>query len=322
MNKIKVIPLAAESMGVRSLCTIIETCDCKLLMDPSAALGRRFRKMPHPKEYKKLRDAISHILEIASSADIITISHYHYDHVRPLFTDYFFNWSFPEQSYMLYSGPQVYIKNPRNSINPSQRRRAYYFEKFAKKHNICLSYMDNATLEIGNTVISFSPPFPHGVYDGPLGYVICTRISYEDETVIFAPDIQGPMYNETLHWILECPPQLALIGGPPLYLLNYRLSNYHLFQAEQNLLKVLSIIPTVIVDHHVLRDKTWAAWFEHIRGQCDAENRLCCVAEYTGRPVEPLEANRKELYIQKPPDKQFIQWFSKKENRYQPPPID
>ncbi|MHA1862116.1 MAG: MBL fold metallo-hydrolase, partial [Candidatus Ranarchaeia archaeon] len=81
MNKIKVIPLAAESMGVRSLCTIIETCDCKLLMDPSAALGRRFRKMPHPKEYKKLRDAISHILEIASSADIITISHYHYDHV-------------------------------------------------------------------------------------------------------------------------------------------------------------------------------------------------------------------------------------------------
>ena len=39
---IRFIPLAAESLGVRSMCTYAETSDIKVLIDPGASLCNRF----------------------------------------------------------------------------------------------------------------------------------------------------------------------------------------------------------------------------------------------------------------------------------------
>jgi len=39
LKNIKVIPLADESFGVRSMCTYIETPDVKILTDPGVSLG-------------------------------------------------------------------------------------------------------------------------------------------------------------------------------------------------------------------------------------------------------------------------------------------
>ena len=53
MPNIQVKPIAAESLGLRSFSTIIETPDCRLLMDPSAAVTPLRGKFPHPQEYRR-----------------------------------------------------------------------------------------------------------------------------------------------------------------------------------------------------------------------------------------------------------------------------
>jgi predicted metallo-beta-lactamase superfamily hydrolase len=69
------------------MCTFVETTDVKILIDPGAALGPRFRLLPHPEEYNALRDSRQRIHEYSRRADLLIISHYHHDHFTPNFTD-------------------------------------------------------------------------------------------------------------------------------------------------------------------------------------------------------------------------------------------
>ncbi len=65
MKKVKVTPLAAESFGVRSMCTLVETPDVKVLLDAGVSLCPfRFGYPPHPIEFQTishLREKIAHI---------------------------------------------------------------------------------------------------------------------------------------------------------------------------------------------------------------------------------------------------------------------
>jgi len=74
--------VAAESLGVRSLCTVVRTRDRKILIDPGLALGyTRFRLLPHPLQVavdERIRKRIIH--EWSTATDIV-ISHFHGDHV-------------------------------------------------------------------------------------------------------------------------------------------------------------------------------------------------------------------------------------------------
>ena len=49
-KKIKITPLAEESLGVRSMCTYIETKDTKILLDAGAALAPNRLEYPHTPE--------------------------------------------------------------------------------------------------------------------------------------------------------------------------------------------------------------------------------------------------------------------------------
>ena len=54
-KSMKIIPISSDSLGVRSMATYIETKDCKILIDPSAALGpKRYGLPPHQKELETL----------------------------------------------------------------------------------------------------------------------------------------------------------------------------------------------------------------------------------------------------------------------------
>ena len=47
LKYISVIPVAAESLGVRSMCTFVETCDIKILLDAGVSLcPTRFGSTP------------------------------------------------------------------------------------------------------------------------------------------------------------------------------------------------------------------------------------------------------------------------------------
>lgn len=41
MHYMKIIPIASDSLGIRSIATYVETKHCKILIDPSAAIGQK-----------------------------------------------------------------------------------------------------------------------------------------------------------------------------------------------------------------------------------------------------------------------------------------
>ncbi|MGZ7117603.1 MAG: MBL fold metallo-hydrolase, partial [Methanobacterium sp.] len=72
----KIIPLAFESLGVRSMSTFVET-DQKILIDPGTSIApKRFGYPPWKNEFEALYKSRARIEEYAKEANIITISHY------------------------------------------------------------------------------------------------------------------------------------------------------------------------------------------------------------------------------------------------------
>ena len=111
----KIIPIASDSMGTRSMATFVETKDCKILIDPGVALGpRRYGLPPHPLEIEKLEEDWRNIVKYADKAQVMIVTHYHYDHHNP---------EYPE----IYADKVVYLKHPTEKINYSQKKRAKYF---------------------------------------------------------------------------------------------------------------------------------------------------------------------------------------------------
>jgi len=55
LKHIKAVPLAAESLGVRSVCTYVETWDVRILLDAGVSLcSNRYGFSPHPLEYEAI----------------------------------------------------------------------------------------------------------------------------------------------------------------------------------------------------------------------------------------------------------------------------
>src|SRR5712664_4902518 len=107
----KVIPLAAESLGVRSMATYVEAGRTGILIDPGAALAAsRFNLPPADEEWEALRRANDRVSAYAARADLIFVSHYHEEHFR--------------HDPAAYAGRWVLAKDPRRMIAGAQARRA------------------------------------------------------------------------------------------------------------------------------------------------------------------------------------------------------
>ena len=221
----KIIPIASDSLGVRSMATYVETKDCKILIDPSAALGpKRYGLPPHQKEFEALEKTKNKIAEIAKKCDIFTISHYHYDHYDPDET--------------FYKGKKVFAKDISKNINKSQTQRGKDF-KAAVEKKCELVYCDNSKYSIGDTEVVFSPPFFHGPENVRLGYVIMTEIDDGKEKIIHASDVQGPVTKDATDYIIKQKPDLLIMDGPPTIFLGWKLSLKDLENASNNLLKII-----------------------------------------------------------------------------------
>jgi hypothetical protein len=325
LRKIKVTPLAAESFGVRSMCTLVETPDVKTLLDAGISLcPYRFNLPPHPIEFRKINELREKIAIAAEKAEVVTISHYHFDHHTPSFEDWLVNWTKEDETAnQIYQDKIVLMKNPREKINASQRQRARLFQKTGGKRAKKLEAADGQKFVYGNTSLRFSEPVAHGSENSGLGWVIMASIDYEDEHFLFAPDIQGPTSNNTLNIIREAKPTVIMLGGPPFYLEGSRVNSAQLELALRNLENIVEIVPLVILEHHALRDKSWEQKRDKVQ-QTASKFGNCAItaAEYFGCENILLESKRKQLYDDSPPSKEFKQWMKTLNNKeIQKPPI-
>lgn len=77
-------PLSFDSMDTRSMCTYVETSDVRLVIDPGVSLApRRYGLPPHEAEKEKMQKDWDLIVEKSREADILIVTHYHYDHHDP-----------------------------------------------------------------------------------------------------------------------------------------------------------------------------------------------------------------------------------------------
>ncbi len=310
LKRVKVVPLAFESLGVRSMCTLVETPDVKVLLDAGVSLGpRRFGLPPHPREYEALMDGRRRILEAAEDVDIVTVSHYHFDHQTPSYTDWAFNWCSESIAERIYSGKIVFMKSYRSSINFSQRRRGWMFVQTSGRKAERLVVCDGRSFRFGETVLSFSSPVFHGEESSDLGWVVMTVIDYGgSERVLFTSDVQGPMCSDTLEIILGLKPDLIILGGPPIYL-SGMVEQGRIEDAFRNIREIAMHTPTVILEHHLLRDRGWRLKVQPVLDEASKRgHRVLTAAEYLGQDNRFLEAYRDDLYREEPPPKDFIRW--------------
>jgi predicted metallo-beta-lactamase superfamily hydrolase len=314
LRYIRVIPLAAESFGTRSMCTYVETPDVKVLLDAGVSLcPDRFHLPPHPREFKAIEEARKRIAEAADEAEVVTLSHYHFDHHTPSYEDWLSNWTARnETAKQIYADKTVLVKNPKEKINYSQRRRGWMFQKTSGKYAKKLEIADGKTFTYGKgTILRFSEPVFHGPADSALGWVLMTTIECRGERFMHAPDVQGPMVTSTLKIILREKPQLLMIGGPPLYLAGFRVDDQQIQAALENFGEIVEVIPNLILDHHIMRDEDWREKTKTaIPGAWRRKSKIATAAEYLGEKNLFLEANRKRLFAEETPSRDFEKWMN------------
>ncbi len=288
-NLLKVIPLAFDSLGVRSQATFVQTRDLNIIIDPAAALApRRFGLPPHRVEVERLYELSSIIEEFLRESDVAIITHYHYDHYDP-------GRIIPLESYR---GKTLIIKDPKNKINVSQKIRASRFLKLVGKHVSKIEVADSKCFMFGGTKICFSKPVPHGVNDR-LGYVVEVLIDDGEEKFLYTSDVEGPVLREQVVFILIHKPDILIVDGPLTYMLGYKFSMSDLQRSIRNLKEIIGALKSsvIILDHHLLRDSEYKVRLQEIYGYAKALRvRVISAAEYLGRPIDVLEVRRRELY--------------------------
>lgn len=105
-----------DSLGAKSSCVLIETPDVGILIDPGVAAMQPSYPLPTHEKLRLKEEAFIAIREAAKRADIVVISHYHYDH-----------HTLPSKAFDIYEGKELWIKDPNKWINGSQWDRARLF---------------------------------------------------------------------------------------------------------------------------------------------------------------------------------------------------
>src|SRR5439155_393736 len=123
---------------------------------------------------------------------------------------------------------------------------------------------DGNQMDFGGTELLFSPALPHG-YDDQLGYVVMTRIAQGDEVFVHTADVLGPPLKEHLSFLIDAQPTVLYVDGP----MTHMPDNYpeeHTKRSLSHLQRILRTtnVRTLILDHHILRDRGWRARMEPV----------------------------------------------------------
>jgi predicted metallo-beta-lactamase superfamily hydrolase len=277
---LKVVPLAAESLGVRSMCTYVEAGGTRLLIDPGATLAPyRFNLPPADVEWEALRRANDRISAYAARASLLFVSHYHEDHFR----------SDPS----CYAGRRVLVKDPRRMVSGAQARRATAL--WTTLQTSAKVEAADGHIERGRDLdLRVSPPLAHGVEGSSLGYVVVLTVDdhAERERFVFASDVQGPLSPVATAYLLRERPTLLYLSGPPSYM-EREVGADVIDRGVANLQRIVETTGCrVIMDHHALRDERATERFASLW----ESGRVVTAAQYLGIEEARLESRRHVLW--------------------------
>ncbi|WP_165394849.1 MBL fold metallo-hydrolase [Methanofollis fontis] len=274
----RVLILGAESLGARSMATVVETADRTVLIDPGVALGRfRFRLPPHPDEAAaaaRIRESI--LRHLPRTTDIV-FTHYHGDHVPLKDPDCH---QIALDDFTPPEGVVVHAKGPDGISRTSAQRRS-------DLENALGRGFPNAE-GTDDGVVACSPPVPHGSSGGS---VMMTAVREGEACFVHASDIQCTS-PDAIGVVAGWHPSLVFVSGPPLYL--------HSFTREQeenafsNALHLARSCTCLVIDHHLLRSMVGDRWMKGLRKATAC--RILSAAEFMGEEPRLLEAMRAELW--------------------------
>jgi hypothetical protein len=292
--------LTAESLGVRGLCCYVKTRTKKILIDPGIALGySRYNHLPHPFQVAVDERIRKRIISKWSKATDIVFSHFHGDHIP-----------------LVHANPYQLSLNCLSTLKPKVRIWLSIFENLNNLEKSRFTDLEEILGKNYNFVDSqfkkdfcFSKMVYHGERDKNGNKVFMTRIEEDGFVFVHGSDIQL-LDEEAVQIILSWKPDLLVVSGPPLYLstkMNDKLSQI----ATNNALLLSNRIPTVIIDHHLLRGEQGLDWLRYIDSK--TKNKVLCAAEFMQQLLMMLEADRIMLYKEMPvtPDwhTKYVQGF-------------
>ncbi len=291
-----ITPLAAESLGTRSMATFVETRSSAVLIDPGASLARiRYSLGPHDIEKWCLQKHLERIALYARISDIIIITHYHDDH-------------FFQNNPNIYKNKILLLKNPNQDMNAKQRSIAFEFIRSIEGYPKEVHYIDGRMWQYRNLFFSFSPPFPHGIQQNDEA-IIMVSIRDDEHVFVFSSDTQGIVHQEVFGFIKHARPTYLYLDGPLTYLQGNPAIKRALEDTQIAIKEILHYkeIQYIIVDHHLLRDKEWQTFLGPIRSMSNTLGiPVQTVAEYRGDIINQLEARRKFLYQDELPNEKSL----------------
>ncbi|HDQ44664.1 MAG TPA: hypothetical protein ENN17_04080 [bacterium] len=282
----KIIPLAADSMGARSMATFVETGQRKILIDPGAGLGAsRYGLPPHELEEFQLNKHLERIRLYAESVQIIIITQFVREHL------------FPEATEM-FRDKVLFIKNPNRDIPPDQRNRAFAFLEEIKGLSREIIYADGRSFETGGLRLTFASPYVLTETETPT--VSLPSVIQEGETTFFFSSECLGMFREPVKRIMmKTNPTILYLDGPAAYLhaRGADPDGWKQFQSDLEALLEMTAVRQIILDHHFARDPGCEKRMKPLAQM--AHNHgvvLQTAAEFRGEQNDLLEARRKQLH--------------------------
>ena len=277
-----VLPLAADSLGVRSMATLVEASGARVLIDPGVALAEtRYGLPPSREELEAQEEATARVVGALCQVDAAVVTHYHDDHANLL-------------PYVL-SSTAVYLKTP-----TTPRERRYTQDLFPRLQctNRSFALVDGSSLSLGQLTLDFSPPLPHGKPGAKAGSVMAVALRSRDGCFVHASDVQGPLSEVAVAWLLRQRPDILYLSGAPTYRLYYQaeqdsdtLTVQDVRTARAHLLRLIKYTGCqVILDHYLVRDRNFRRLYQEVY----AAGQVQTAAEFLGRPERLLEARRRD----------------------------
>ncbi len=196
----------------------VRTKDLSMLLDPGISLSpnRYGLPPPHPREIERV-NVLRNVLErYAEEANYLFISHYHRDHFTVPYPSIYMGGTNNESYRKIYSDKVLLMKSP-DDENWSQRRRYYGLRKAVESIVKELVFADGREFTIGSTRLVISRSLPHGEDNAKTGRVIAITIVDGDESLMFMPDVEGPVSQLAVDYVMSMKPQILIVGGPPPY---------------------------------------------------------------------------------------------------------